>query len=354
MTGGKGLFCAIDGLYGWAAVGHTALTWYRGWSMKDGVIAVPKRLLGWFLPQRAAVPAEQADTSTTAQSVVVQNTQSIDSQGLFVLGAARSGTTVLQNALNDSRDIFLFGEPAFHDDPGKADFAARYNAMHRAWGNQETKSSFCPAFFGGDAPWSDYLRHLATLYRYVGSKIVINPEKSLANCQHVFDFHCRYFYRSHYIFTFRNPIDVLMSTRGLAELNGDVAASYETVLSSFVRVIALYIRMLRNLPSVHAVFHERIDETIFRDLGLKLRVDLAHAASYYDSKRVRHYSLDDIPPDARESVRAVAELYEDLRKHALAGFGLVQLEQNSGHFDIAHYTPLGALQRRVDQWLAQR
>src|SRR5215469_5290504 len=49
-----------------------------------------------------------------------------DHQGLFVIGAARSGTTVLQNALNDSRAIFLFGEPAFHDDAGGPDFASRY------------------------------------------------------------------------------------------------------------------------------------------------------------------------------------------------------------------------------------
>jgi hypothetical protein len=319
--------------------------------MKEDTIAMPRRLLGLFR-QRAVTTDKSTDVSVVGP-VIAENTRALDTQGLFVLGAARSGTTVLQNALNDSRDIFLFGEPAFHDDPGSADFAARYNSRHRAWGNQETKSSFCPAFFDGDASWCDYVRHLATLYRYVGSKIVINPDKAQETCQRVFDFHCRYFYRAHYIFTFRNPINVLMSTRGLAELSGYAPESYEKVLSSFVQVMALYIRMLRNLPSVHAVFHENADETLFRDLGLKLRVDLAHAASYYDSKRVRHYSLDDIPEPSRESATTVVELYENLRQHALAGFGLVQLDQNSGHFDISHYTPLGALQRRVDQVLAQ-
>jgi hypothetical protein len=319
--------------------------------MKEDAIAMPRRLLGLFT-QRAVTSDKPADGSAV-ESVTVENAPALDRQGLFVLGAARSGTTVLQNALNDSRDIFLFGEPAFHDDPGSADFAARYNAKHRAWGNQETKSSFCPAFFEDDASWHDYLRHLATLYRYVGSKIVINPGNARETCQRVFDFHCRHFYRAHYIFTFRNPIDVLMSTRGLAELNGDTPESYEAVLSSFVRVIGLYIRMLRNLPCVDAVFHENVDETVFSDLGLKLRADLTHATSYYDSKRVRHYSLDDIPEPSRESAKAVIELYEDLRQHAQAGFGLVQLDQNSGHFDINHYTPLGALQRRVDQVLAQ-
>jgi hypothetical protein len=323
--------------------------------MKEGVIAMPRRLVELFLQRRQSGSPAGADNSgdTLAMADKKNGLRAIEQQGLFVLGAARSGTTVLQNALNDSREIFLFGEPAFHDDLGTADFATRYNYMHRAWGNQENKSSFCPAFFSSDAIWSDYLCHLATLYRYVGSKIVINPAKSEETCQRIFDFHCRHFYRAHYIFTFRNPIDVLMSTRGLAELNGDTAASYGTVLRSFVGVVALYIRMLRNLPSVSAVFHESVTAKVFHDIGAELGVDLSSALHYYDSSRARHYTLNDIPEEAWESTKAVVDLYENLRQHALSGFESVQLEQNSGHLDIRHYTPIGALQRQVEQLLRQ-
>jgi transposase InsO family protein len=181
--------------------------------------------------------------------VDVEGLQKIDGQALFVIGAARSGTTVLQNALNDSPHVFLFGEPAFHDDPGSADFAARYNAMHRSWGHQENKSSFCPPLFAEDASRPDYLEQLARPYCYVGSKIVVNPSNAAGTCRRVFDFHCRHFCRAHYVFTFRNPVDVLMSTRGLAELHGDAPASHESLLRSFLAVMALYLRMLRNLPS---------------------------------------------------------------------------------------------------------
>lgn len=320
------------------------------WLVKEGVLTIPRRLLG-LLSQRE--PPSSLENAPFPLPSVGESSQLIDKRGLFVLGAARTGTTVLQNALNDSRDIFLFGEPAFHDDAGSADFAARYNAQHRAWGNQENKSSFCPVFFTADASWKEYLSHLVGLYRYVGSKIVINPDGADQTCHRLFDFHCRYFYRSHYIFTFRNPIDVLMSTRGLAELNGYAAASCEAVLSSFVRVVGLYIRMLRNLPSVYAVFHENIDEEVFRHLGSELQIDLTRGAAYYDSHRVRHYSIEHVPAYAQNAAKAVMELYEDLRQHALIGFELVQLEQNAGHFDMAHYTPLGTLQRRVDQLLAQ-
>jgi hypothetical protein len=125
------------------------------------------------------------------------------------------------------------------------------------------------------------------------------------------------------------------------------------VLRSFVGVVALYIRMLRNLPSVSAVFHESVTAKVFHDIGAELGVDLSSALHYYDSSRARHYTLNDIPEEAWESTKAVVDLYENLRQHALSGFESVQLEQNSGHLDIRHYTPIGALQRQVEQLLRQ-
>ncbi|WP_199096139.1 sulfotransferase [Dyella sp. ASV21] len=276
----------------------------------------------------------------------------LDAQGLFVIGAARSGTTVLQNALNDSHDVFLFGEPSFHDDPGSADFARRYNGMHRAWGNQENKSSFCPPLFDGDATWRHYLDRLASMHRYVGSKIVINPEHAARACESVFDFQCRNFYRAHYIFTFRHPVDVLMSTRGLAELSGYEAVSHEVILGSFLRIMGLYIRMLRNLPFVTSVFHEHMDARAFRQLGSWLDIDLARAASYYDDARVRHYSMEQLPGHVQPLAADVVRIYEDLRAQAEAGFDLIQLEQNAGNFSPGHATALGALNRRIEQRLA--
>lgn len=284
---------------------------------------------------------------------LAQACRHVAAHGLFVIGAARTGTTILQNALNDADDIFLFGEPRFHLDAGGADFAARYNGMHRAWGNQENKSSHCPSLFETDASWWAYLARLADTYRHVGSKIVINPEHAMAECGQLFDFHCRHFYTSHYIFTFRNPLDVLMSTRGLAQLNGGRVASHAEVLRGFFSVVQLYFRALRNLPHVHAVFHEKVDAHVFGALGNALDLQLDHAMDYYDHGKVRHYSLDDIPPDHRASTAEAMALYDDFRRETLAGFGLLQIEQNDGHLDAGHFTPLGRLSWRVARFLGE-
>ena len=276
----------------------------------------------------------------------------LDLQGLFIIGAARTGTTILQNALNDSDHVFLLGEPALHHDAGGADFAARYNAMHRAWHNQENKSSHCPGFFEGDASWYAYLLHLAGLYRRVGAKLIILPERTEAEAALVFDFYCRYFYRSHYVFTFRNPLDMLISFRSLASWIGWESASHVTVLRCFYIVIQLYLRMLRNLPHVSAVFHECVDVDTFRALGLSLDVDLKGAAAYYDDHKVHHHSLTELPETWHEAFQQAMAVYEDLRHEVQSGASLLQLEQNSRHIDERHYNVLGRLWRRTELLLA--
>lgn len=275
----------------------------------------------------------------------------LESQGLFIIGAARSGTTVLQNALNDSPDIFLFGEPRLHADSGDTDFAARYNAMHRCWGNQENKSSYCPPLFKHDASWHHYLARLAETYRYVGAKIVINPELAQEEIRQLFDFQCRYFYSSHYLFTFRNPLDLLMSTRGLAELNGGRIATIAEVLGGYFSVVQLFFLALRNLPHVHVVFHETVDSDTFERLENWLGVPLPRAGKYYSNSKVRHYQLDTIPETHRPLVADAMSLYENFKQTALAGFDLIQIEQNSGHFDQNHFTALGRLARTVTTFI---
>lgn len=289
--------------------------------------------------------------SASASEEPATTCRRIAAQGLFIIGAARTGTTILQNALNDADNIFLFGEPAFHRDPGKADFAARYNGMHRAWGNQENKSSHCPALFEEDAPWWHYLDRLAESYGHVGSKIVINPANAIAESRQLYDFQCRYFYRSRHVFTFRNPLDALMSTRGLAQLNGGRVATHTEVLRGFFAVVQLFILSLRNLPHVHAVFHEAVDANAFHQLGKSLDTSLPHAMDYYDRGKVRHYLLQDIPPLHQPAMTEAMALYEDFRHETLAGFRLIQIEQNNGHLDAGHFTALGRLSWRITRFL---
>jgi hypothetical protein len=269
-------------------------------------------------------------------------------QCLFVIGAARSGTTVLQNALNESPDLFLFGEPNFHDEGDAPGFAARYNAMHRGWANQETKSTFCPPVLPDAAAWNDYVRHLGALHRYVGAKIVIVPGRDRAYLDRLFDFHCRHFYRSRYIFTFRAPAATVLSTRDLQLFAQGQSDGLRPILTGYAQTAALYVRMSRNLSHVCAVFHEDIDRSVFDDLARWLDVPLPRSHLYYEKSKVRHHADLDPATDGFDLLQAVQGIYEQLRTDARTGFRALQIEQNDHHLDGSHFTAMGKIQRDLD------
>jgi hypothetical protein len=271
-----------------------------------------------------------------------------DRQGLFIIGAARSGTTILQNALNDSPDIFLFGEANFHTDPGTPDFAARYNAMHRAWRNQETKSSFCPPVLPQDGPWSDYIRRMAAHHRLVGSKTVINPVRPENWLPRLLAFHTGTFYKSRYIFTFRDPVATILSTRDLQMLLVGRTDGLAVIMRGYVDTIGLFVRMYRTLPHVTGVCHEDIDRATFDRLQGWLAVDLPNSHTYYDRGRVLSYSDAGLDGAERALAAPIVALYAMLREALQTGFATPQLDQNNNHLDPRHLTPLGHISRRAE------
>jgi Sulfotransferase family len=263
------------------------------------------------------------------------------------MGAARSGTTVLQNALNHAPEVFLLGEPPLHLDPDAPEFAARYNAMHRAWRNQETKSTYLPPILEQDATGEAYLARLAGLYRWVGAKLVIETGRDQAWIEALFAYLCRRFYRARYIFTFRDPLAVIGSTHALQSLSGVGVEGPRAVMGNYARTVALYVRLLRNLPHVRAVFHEDMAPPVFDALGAWLNLPLDGAAGYYETARVARYGREGLDDEALRHLDALVQLHADLRATAAEGFARPQLEQNDGHLASGHFTPLGSIARRA-------
>jgi hypothetical protein len=307
--------------------------------MADHRVQAVNRVLPWTwrLTHRRTVESNNAPATRRERS----------ERALFILGHARSGTTVLQNALNDAREFFLFGEANLHLDPGTPDFRERYNRLQRGFGNQENKSSFCPKLFAEDSSWDAYLSALMDYYRYVGAKIVINPDGAEAACDRFFDFSTEHFYCAHYVFTFRNPVDVTCSTQGMSIFQGMQPEDAVKILHSYLSVMRLYIRMLRNLPNVHVVFQEAMTPDIFVSLGAQLGVDLSGTFHYYSGEKVRTYTPKDVIGDIAEPLGQVIALYDEFRRDALAGFDLAQIEQNAAAIDPTHPTALGRLYRGV-------
>jgi hypothetical protein len=269
-------------------------------------------------------------------------------QGLFIIGAARSGTTILQNALNDSPDIFLLGEANLHTDPGTPDFAARFNAMHKFWNNQETKSSFCPPVLAADSYWQDYFRVLARHHALVGAKTVINAVRPDSWLEKLYAFHSQNFYSSRYIFTFRDPVATIMSTRDLQVLLVGRTDGLLAIMRGYVDTVSLFVRMVRTLPHVQALCHEDIDRDAFDRLEHWLGVKLPNSHLYYDSDRVLSYSDEGLDGETMRMLGHVRSLYANLRQELGRGITTPQLDQNNNHLNPAHLTPLGYISRQAD------
>ena len=260
----------------------------------------------------------------------------------FIIGPARSGTTVLLNALNASRDCYLLGEPDFHTDPGGADFAARYHAMHAQRGNLECKSTALPGLLPADGPWWAWLARLAEHHHRVGAKIAVSPgdDPMLAG---LLAFQTRYFYPAAHIFCFRNPLDSAMSLHVMSGQAARSDADWDALFLNILSVIGLYVRMVQMFPAVHAVMHESVGTESFAGLGAALGCDLSAAPGYYADSRVSHYTIGDIPQAAQQRCQDLMTIYELLGEIVADGPRLVQSEQNAFNIHPGHRTKLGRL-----------
>lgn len=228
--------------------------------------------------------------------------------GLFVVGAPRSGTTVLQNALNASNDVFMVGEANFYRAPYLAGFRSSYNAMHRRYGNQPTKSSYCPALCDEDASAMEYLLTLRRHHRWVGDKLALGPRLYNHDADLFFEFACRHFYDSVFLFIFRDPGLVLASCMKMFQ--GDPAVLH---IRSQVDVMILYLDMLRTMKNVYAVFHEDLQPPTFRlrpppvfqVMANVLGTDLAAAGHYLDKSKVLTQQPASEIPDLLETLRRI-------------------------------------------------
>jgi hypothetical protein len=217
--------------------------------------------------------------------------------------------------------------------------------MHRSWNNQETKSSFCPPVLREDAPWNEYLCKLAMEHRLVGAKTVDAPGEDW------FAFQCCHFFRSRYLFTFRDPLPTFFSTQELQRYTLGNADGAALVMRNYLAMVALYLRCLRVLPNVRAICHEDMDRAAFDRLEDWLGVKLPRAHEYYDPSRVTSYGEDALDAAGRRQLAPIRALYASLRQGAREGFALPQLDQNNAHLTGAHFTPLGQLSREVDRLL---
>ncbi len=216
--------------------------------------------------------------------------------GLFVVGHARSGTTILVDALNSCGDVYCLGEANFHKTIDRKDFVEWFNTQHRSFDNPMMKSTFLPEM-PAQCGW-DVLKKLSENYKLVGEKVAFLNEESGHDFNSFFRFSTKYFQKSNYVCVVRHPRAVAGSCVEMfmaGQLNSE---SLKVVAVSQLQTYYLILSLVLSLPNVFVLVHERISQAAFDTLGNELRVDLHAAGGFYDfgksvSKLNLHLEIDD-------------------------------------------------------------
>lgn len=134
--------------------------------------------------------------------------RSLERKGVFVIGSARSGTTIFANCLNISPQLYVLEEPDLFLQYAEPDFVEFFNARHRRYRNPPHKGCYVPPAFDGPETAFDFLHRMGNRYAYVGEKLAVGPRpNAFPDDWHrrCFAFYARYFYGAHFFMTLRRP-----------------------------------------------------------------------------------------------------------------------------------------------------
>lgn len=263
-------------------------------------------------------PADVSPTSvpspvprTTAK---LDDLRRLENQGLFILGCARSGTTILTRSLNRAPDLILLEEPSFFLNQHVNEFVSFFNQLHASMGNRCMKSTYLPPPRTRDGGPIDTLSRLAEDYRYVGEKVAVGPHDYPANwCQLFLDFQGKYFLRGKYIYIVRTPVESIWSMHKMFP-DRPIAHLFET----WLRTIALSLDAYHVFPNSRVVFFEDVDQQLVERLGRWLELPIPGLPGTFGRKYIYSaLSPGEIPeplaPFADQCHECTA-IYRDLRE----------------------------------------
>jgi hypothetical protein len=202
----------------------------------------------------------------------VEALEDLSSKGLFIVGNARSGTSIFAGCLNLSNDIYLLLEANVHVSFNEDGFIERYNAMHLSFKNDRKKGTYIPQAISSENGALPVLLRMAKRHRYVGEKIAFGPHGLYGGqtFQDVFfEFHCRYFYYSTYFLIIRNPSESVWS---MSKLFPDKDIEY--LFESWLRTINILIDCYQTFPNCYFLFSESFCSDTIKKIGQILGVHI--------------------------------------------------------------------------------
>jgi hypothetical protein len=282
------------------------------------------------------VPLESASQLDKASLV------ELEEQGLFILGSARSGTTILTKCLNRAKEIFLLEESNCFQHQHIQNFAEFFNDMHPVIGNCRYKGTYVSPPIGPEHGPLGLLRRLVRQYRYAGEKVAIGPHDYPANWKQMYlDFHAKFFLRSKRFLTIRVPNECLWSMQKLFP-----QSQIPRLIEAWLESLSLAIEVYRVCPNSYLLFFndfgpEMLDR-LSELLEVKIPVPETMLGGNYVRSRLKEGELAAPLAPHAELCHECIDLFEELRANVCPQSFAYSGAANEWEF-------FDALQRRIQK-----
>ncbi|HET6879803.1 MAG TPA: hypothetical protein VFI31_06600 [Pirellulales bacterium] len=271
----------------------------------------------------------------------------LESQGLFILGAARSGTTILTRCLNRGREIMLLEEPSFYLNAHTTDFVGYFNELHASMGNRPMKGTYlAPPLMPEPGPLATLLR-LGRDYRFVGEKAAVGPHDYPPEWpRRYLDFQAKYFLRAKYVCIARTPVESIWSMHKLFP-----DRPIPRLIEAWLRALALSLDAYNVFPEARLVFFDHLNDRMIERLGDWLDVAIPVTAGTFGRNYIRSaVRQGEIPGVLRPFtgvLRKCTDVYDELRENFSPDEHVYSSSVSEWHYFAATHRQIETLLERL-------
>ena len=242
--------------------------------------------------------------------------EALSRKGVFVVGNARSGTTILQKCLNLSKDVYLLDESNVYVNHSKPEFHSWFNRQHQEFKNARAKGTFIPEppvpLDGGLA----YLAWLARHYRYVGEKTAFGPHGTWDGAPFqdaCLRFQGRFFFLGTYFLIVRTPVECVWSMHKMFP-----DATVESLIESWLRSVSVCMDFYAAFPNCYLLFFQDLTDETITVLSQILQTEIPLPSGMLcERRKASRLPAGQIPEDLsafRKPLEDCLEIFDHLRR----------------------------------------
>ncbi|WP_392535703.1 hypothetical protein [Nostoc sp. C117] len=275
--------------------------------------------------------------------------EKLSKAGLFIIGSARSGTSILCDCLNLSPDVFLLGEANLYIHHNQENFVDFFNTQHIQFKNRRSKGTFAPPSRLPERGGINFLSRMKKNYNFVGEKIAFGPHGEIDNqsFQEVFfNFHARYFYFSNYILIMRRPAEAVFSMLKMFPERG-----LDAIFDCWLRTVKIQIDVFQSFPHSYVIFFENLSNETVTNLCSIIGINIHIPKGIFREENKYSLLAQDEIPNEFSKYRKIGLACEEIYQKVKNEFNLetFKFKDTTANYGNARYGFSDKIQKQIDE-----